>query len=715
MKHYLDLVPISAKVHRKQNKTSISCIILAVFLVTAIFGMADMFIRSQIMQAKIDGGDYHIAVKDITDEEAALISKRPDVKAAARYGVLNFKGDRGYTISDKKTIIVGSDEEYAAELQVGLIGSEGRFPHNDSEAMITRNAKENLGLRIGDTITVKRPGDTELSYQISGFCNDAPKTMSEDAYGIFVTVSAFRGIDNIGNSTAFADCNMVLCIQFAKTYNIQNAISGLKADCRLSDEQILENTKLLGLLGQSSNSFMMQVYISAFILFLLVLSAGIMMIAGSLNSNVVQRTEFFGLMRCIGATPKQVMKLVRKEAFRWCRFAIPAGVAAGIVVIWFLCAVLQVLSPKYFGAMPLFGISVPSIAAGIIIGLLTVLLASRSPAKKAAKVSPLAAVSGNASGLQPVRKAADTRWFKVETALGVHHAKAGKKNYTLTVLSFSFSVILFLAFSVTIVFMNHSLTPLRPWTADISMISPDNTCSIDSAILEQLKETSIVDCAYGRMFSYDVPFTVNGIDKMTDIISYEQKQFGWAEKYLLDGSIQTVSEEANSGLIVYEPQSIIKTGDTVRLDIRGKETEIKIVGMLSDCPFDNGADTEMVICSENTFRTITGQSDYTIIDIQLRKNATDTDVNAIRQMAGNHFIFSDERMGNESARGAYYCMRLFLYGFLAVIAVITILNIINNIALSVMARMKQYGAFRAIGLSVKTAAGWPNCYEGIDF
>ena len=102
MKHYLDLVPISAKVHRKQNRMSIFCIILAVFLITAIFGMADMFIRSQIIQAKIDNGDFHITVQGITDEEARLIKKRPDVKAAARYGVLNFNDDKGYTISDKK-------------------------------------------------------------------------------------------------------------------------------------------------------------------------------------------------------------------------------------------------------------------------------------------------------------------------------------------------------------------------------------------------------------------------------------------------------------------------------------------------------------------------------------------------------------------------------------------------------------------------------------
>ena len=72
-----------------------------------------------------------------------------------------------------------------------------------------------------------------------------------------------------------------------------------------------------------------------------------------------------------------------------------------------------------------------------------------------------------------------------------------------------------------------------------------------------------------------------------------------------------------------------------------------------------------------------------------------------RSMTGTDVTFSDERMGNESTRGVYYCMWLFLYGFLTVIVFITIFNIINNISLSVTARTKQYGAFRAIGLSTK--------------
>lgn len=403
MKHYLDLVPISARIHCKQNKMSIICIVLAVFLVTTIFGMADMFIRSQTIQARIDGGNYHIAIKDITDEQAALISKRPNIHAAARYGVINFRGNEGYSFKGKNAIIVGCDEEYMTELMVDII-DEGNFPKNNQEVMITRNAREYLGLQIGDTAVINKADGTELHYTISGFCNDAVKTMSEDSYGFFLTTTAFREIYPVQKSNSLADYNSILCVQFSNLHDIQDAISTLKEECNLSNEQISENTKLLGLLGQSSSSFMVQVYTAAIILFILVMTAGVIMITSSLNSNIMQRTEFFGLMRCIGATPKQVMTFVNKEALNWCYFAIPIGVITGIVVIWGLCAILRELSPEYFGSIPMFSLSMPSVIAGIVIGLLTVLLAARSPAKKAAKVSPLIAASGNAINLRPIQK-----------------------------------------------------------------------------------------------------------------------------------------------------------------------------------------------------------------------------------------------------------------------------------------------------------------------
>ena len=47
MKSYLSLIPISAKVHRRQNRMTSLCIIFAVFMVTAVFSMAEMGARME--------------------------------------------------------------------------------------------------------------------------------------------------------------------------------------------------------------------------------------------------------------------------------------------------------------------------------------------------------------------------------------------------------------------------------------------------------------------------------------------------------------------------------------------------------------------------------------------------------------------------------------------------------------------------------------------
>ena len=168
MKRYLDLIPISAKIHRKQSRMSVFCIVLAVLLVTTIFGMADMFIRSQILQAQQDNGNFHIGVRDITDDEAALIAKRPGIKATARYGVLNYRGEDGYTLSGKTAILAGCDEAWVTELLVDNI-VEGNFPQTETEAMITESANEQLGLQIGDTIMIDDPTGENCNIQFLVF------------------------------------------------------------------------------------------------------------------------------------------------------------------------------------------------------------------------------------------------------------------------------------------------------------------------------------------------------------------------------------------------------------------------------------------------------------------------------------------------------------------------------------------------------------------
>lgn len=92
MNSYLSLIPISAKVRRRQSRMTILCIVFAVFLVTAIFSVADMMIRTESGLMLNKHGNWHIKLENISKNIVAEISEHPDVTAIGAASVFNFDG-----------------------------------------------------------------------------------------------------------------------------------------------------------------------------------------------------------------------------------------------------------------------------------------------------------------------------------------------------------------------------------------------------------------------------------------------------------------------------------------------------------------------------------------------------------------------------------------------------------------------------------------------
>lgn len=693
MKHYLELIPISAKVHRKQTLMTRLCIVISVFLIAAIFGMADMFLKGQMSQAVQSDGAWHVAFMSLSEEQIALIGARPEVKTGARYAVTNYRLNMGYSIGGTQTGLLGFDEAFF-ELYPGIHLADGAFPQADSEAMVTESVRGRLGLGIGDTVELTTP-DGRMEFRISGLLEDTSDLLRNGAFALFLNTETYL--------SAFRDRTLekdfVYFVEFVPNCRIQDAVKDICQQMNIPAEDVAENAKLIGLLLQSSDGYILTLYLIAVILAVLVAFAGMLMILGSLNSNVAQRTEFFGMMRCLGATGKQVRRFVRLEALSWCKTAIPVGLAASMAVVWVLCRMLKAISPTYFGGMPSFGVSWIGLGAGCVIGLLTVLAATRTPAKKASRVSPLTAVSGNADTVFAATRAASTGLFHVETALGIHHAAGSKKNLLLLTVSFAFGIILFLSFGTGVNFMYHAITPLQPYTPDVSVVSPDNSCVIPESLLAQLRENPSVERIFGRCFAYDLPILLHGEEKSANLISYETYQFGWAADDVLEGSMERV-QNGEGVFLVVNPAFTAQVGEEIAMETNLGAQTVTVEGILSYAPFNNGGATGTLICSEDLFRRLTGESGYTILDLQL-KDRSDSAVEEIRGAAGSGYVFSDRRASNSEVRAAYYSFALFVYGFLAIVALIAAFNIINSVGMSVSARLRQYGAMRAIGTSVR--------------
>ena len=313
----------------------------------------------------------------------------------------------------------------------------------------------------------------------------------------------------------------LLCIVFA-VFMVTAVFSMAEMGARM------EYTRLLGKHGKLSMTDLLGSYMGqslllvACVLFLLILIAGVLMISSSMNSTVAQRIKFFGMMRCIGMSKQQIVHFVRLEALNWCKTAVPIGLALGVVTTWGLCAVLRFLVGEEFSNIPLFGISIIGIVCGILVGVITVLLAANAPAKRASKVSPVAAVSGNVGNEKTIRHAANTRFGRIETILGINHAVSVKKNLILMTGSFALSIILFLSFSVFVDFVDY-LMPQSVATSDIDIASDDGN-TIPHELLVSIQGMDGVKEVYGRRSAFDLPASIDknvSPSDTVDLISYD--------------------------------------------------------------------------------------------------------------------------------------------------------------------------------------------------
>ena len=684
MRSYLSLAGISAKAHRKSSRVTQLCIMIAVVLVISVFSMVDFEYMHMTEKLVRDHGNWHIALNHVPKEEAESVWNEADVKAACWYDTFNYRLDQPICLDSRPICIIGTEESFFTDFWKDML-TEGRFPQNGSEALLNQNAENILGCRVGDAVVIQTPAG-EYSYTVCGFVSDTSYSLARDA---LIAVLDYTEMGRMAEANGQAR-EMQYYIQFKQSLSIKKTIANLKASHGWTDENVAENAALLGIMGMSTDNYIVGLYGVAAILVVIVVLAGIMMISGSLNAGVAQRTEYYGMLRCIGAGKRQVKRLVRREALHWLLLAIPAGAVISTLICWVICAVLAYGIGGEWAGMPVGRISWIGIGIGVLVGTITVILATAAPAKRAAAVSPIAAVSGSGDG----QNAGMAKLGKapVPIALGFHHVFAKKKNLLLMTASFALSIILFLTFSVMITWIENALTTNKPYSPDISLYYSDYSAGLGSDLADDLRGIAGVKHVYARMHRLTEVENCEKANKI-DLISYDEIQFAWARADLLRGDIEAAANETGKVIIAFEKGTAFELGDT--MDVNGKT--LTVAALLSDSPFSAGSNPT-VICSEETFSEIFGACNYSVIDLQLKKGYGDETVADIRSIVDDKVILSDRREGNTETNSTYLAFSVLVYGFLAMVAMITVFHIINSISMSVIARQRQYGMMRAIGM-----------------
>ena len=686
MKSYLSLIPISAKVHRRQSRMTRICIILAVFLVTSIFSLLEMWTNGQTMAMRSNHGDWHIILQNMSEDEAKQIIDSSDVAYSSWYDDINVNADQGYYINGKNAVLYGIEETYVTDIMKYPL--EGSYPQNEKEVALSADAKELFNFQIGDNIILNTPAG-DFNYTISGFYEDDEDFNDIiDGTCMYMCRAAFdevRSLNGLESMSRFY-------VRFKNENGLKKTIANIKEQYSLTSENVSENTPVLSLLGASTNESINALYPLAVACFVIILIAGIFMISSCMNSNVAQRTKFFGMMRCIGASKQQIVRFVRLEALNWCKTAIPIGCALGTVTCWVSCAVLKFIVKGEWVDMPLFSVSINGILCGAAVGIITVFIAAQSPAKQASKVSPVAAISGNTGVSGKIVHAANTKFLKVETSLGIHHATGAKKNLILMTGSFALTIMLFLTFSACLDIVHKLLPSVSDFTPDITIASQDDSNSIDPSLAEEISEIPGIESVFGMMYSIECPAEINGNAETVDLYSYGDTMMDSFKKSVISGDMSKIYGNSKYVLAVYSEYTTLNVGDKVKIG----DEELEIGCVVSE-GVGSVSGSAVVVCSEETYTRLTGEQDYAMVGVVLEKDVSEMAVNKIYDLAEGNII-ADSREKNSEVSGSYWVFRIAAYSFLAIISLITILNIMNSVSMGVSARIKQYGVMRAVGM-----------------
>jgi putative ABC transport system permease protein len=259
---------------------------------------------------------------------------------------------------------------------------DGRGPRADDEVVIDKAVAEEAGYWVGDTATVLVTG-APVQVTISGVAtiggSDSPGGAS---FVMFTTASAQKYVGEPGKVDSVS----------------------LAADDGISEQQLMERVRAVlpdgmeALTGEAvtkENQDAMASALGFFNQFLLIFAVVALLVGGFMIFNtffitVAQRTRQNALLRAVGASKRQVLLSLLLEAVAIGVVASVIGVAAGVGV----AAGLKALLAGFGIDLPAGGVVLEGRTAvlSFCVGVLLTVVAAVSPARKAGKVPPVAAM-----------------------------------------------------------------------------------------------------------------------------------------------------------------------------------------------------------------------------------------------------------------------------------------------------------------------------------
>ena len=402
-------VPVLAgrmfRANKGRNLVAVLAIFLTAMMFTALFTLTQSMSRNLVeMTFRQTGYDAQASIRGLTEEQADEIAAHPDVKEIGRSIVLGVAENE--SLAGQSVEIRWADESYAEHSFA--LPAAGRLPEAKDEIALDTLTLARLGIpcELGQKVTLEWRKDlnseelTVSEFTLCGFWEG-----NQSSYASMAWVSRAYADEMTGGRLS-ADESQVLGlfmtqINLFSDRNIEETMERILADTGNTELEYSVNLAYSPEMGAMARQESLPMYLGM----ILVFAAGYLIIYNIFQISVTADIQFYGKLKTLGTTTKQLRRLIYGQAGRLSIIGIPAGLIFG----WLLGSVLV---PVLMGTME--GEAVVSVSPVIFAGsavftAATVFISCLRPARLAGKVSPIEALRMSNAGEYRGRRKAGRR------------------------------------------------------------------------------------------------------------------------------------------------------------------------------------------------------------------------------------------------------------------------------------------------------------------
>lgn len=383
--------------NKGRNLVAALAIVLTTLLFTTLFVLSQSMSRNMIeMTFRQTGYDGQASFKSITEEQAAKIAAHPDV-AETGYSMVVGIG-QGKELSGRQVEIRFADESYAEHSFAKPV--TGKMPQAADEIALDNIVLDKLGIphELGQRVTLEWIADfQEEENRVSEFTLCGFWEGNESSYASMAWVSREFAEDVTAQLEA-ADSGAAEEVPDSRLAGICMGQVNLYSDREIEKtmDRILEDTGLTELeygvnlaYDPDMNRMAAQESLPMYLGMILVFVAGYLIIYNIFQISVTTDIQFYGKLKTLGMTARQLKRLIYGQAGRLCLLGIPVGMLLGYLLGMVLVPVWIQMEDARVSVNPLIFIGSAAFAG------LTVLISCMRPAKMAGKVSPMEALRYN--------------------------------------------------------------------------------------------------------------------------------------------------------------------------------------------------------------------------------------------------------------------------------------------------------------------------------